>query len=152
MNTLLHHRIGLRRRLGGFTLIEAAMTTVIVGVGFMAMLQLLAAGTKSNLQGVEHTTGMNLAKNVREMTLKLPYAQLAGLNGKVYQPVIDSQGKTLSGYGDWQQTLSVHPADPNRITLEITDASPVALHCTVNVTRNGKGVSSLSWYAFDGTP
>ena len=46
------------------------------------------------------------------------------LNGKTYNPVIDSQGKAVSGYEGWTQVVSVHPVDPNRITLEITDSSP----------------------------
>src|SRR3954447_13041184 len=131
-----------RQRSRGFTLIEAAMTTVIVGVGFMGMLQLLAAGTASNIQGIEHTTAINLAKNVREMSLKMKYAQLGALNGKTYNPVIDSQGKAVSGYGGWAQVVSVHPVDPNRVTLEITDSTPVALCCSVSVTHNGRQVTS----------
>ena len=142
----------LRQRSRGFTLIEAAMTTVIVGVGFMAMLQLLAAGTASNIQGIEHTTGINLAKNVREMSLKMKYAQLGALNGKTYNPVIDSQGQAVSGYEGWTQVVSVHPVDPDRITLEITDSTPKALHCSVSVTHNGRQVTAMDWYEFDGTP
>jgi prepilin-type N-terminal cleavage/methylation domain-containing protein len=57
----------------GFTLIEAAMVTVIIGVGVVAMLQLLAAGTVSNSEGTELTTAINLANNVREMSLGLAY-------------------------------------------------------------------------------
>ena len=139
------------RRARGFTLIEAAMTTVIVGVGFMALLQLLAAGTASNILGVEHTTGVNLAKNIREMTLKKKYTDLLPLNGKTYQPVIDSQEKTISGYAEWTQKLVVHACDPNRVTLDVS-GTPVALRCTVTVTRNNRPVTSMSWYAFDGTP
>ena len=60
-----------RRR--GFTLIEAAMVTVIIGVGVVSMLQLLAAGTMSNSEGTELTTAINLANNVREMSLGLDY-------------------------------------------------------------------------------
>ena len=40
-----HLRRTRRGRRGGFTLIEAAMTTLIVGVGFMAMMQLIATGS-----------------------------------------------------------------------------------------------------------
>src|SRR4029079_2970899 len=57
----------------GFTLIEAAMVTVIIGVGVVAMLQLLAAGPVSNSEGTELTTAINLANNVREMSLGLAY-------------------------------------------------------------------------------
>jgi len=56
-----------RRARRGFTLIEAALTTVIIGVGVMSMMQLLAAGTASNLGSAELTTGINLAKNIREI-------------------------------------------------------------------------------------
>lgn len=57
----------------GFTLIEAAMVTVIIGVGVVSMLQLLAAGTQSNSEGTELTTSINLANNIREMSLGLAY-------------------------------------------------------------------------------
>ena len=49
------------------------MVTVIIGVGVVAMLQLLAAGTVSNSEGTELTTAINLANNVREMSLGLAY-------------------------------------------------------------------------------
>jgi hypothetical protein len=100
---------------------------------------------------VEHTTGVNLAKNVREWTLKKKYSELLPLNGKVCQPVIDSQGKPVNGYAEWTQNLVVHACDPDRVTLDVS-GTPVALRCTVLVTRNKKPVTSMSWYAFDGTP
>ena len=83
-----------RRRSRELTLIEAAMTTVIVGVGFMAMLQLLAAGAASNIQGIEHAAAINLAKNVREMSLKMKYAQLGTVNGKTYRPRHRQSGRS----------------------------------------------------------
>lgn len=49
------------------------MVTVIIGVGVVAMLQLLAAGTVSNSEGTELTTAINLANNVREASLGLAY-------------------------------------------------------------------------------
>lgn len=49
------------------------MVTVIIGVGVVAMLQLLAAGTMSNSEGTELTTAINLANNIREMSLGLAY-------------------------------------------------------------------------------
>lgn len=61
--------IGMRRRAAGFTLIEAALAIVIVGVGVTALLELLTAGTMSNLAGAELTTAVNLANNVHEITI-----------------------------------------------------------------------------------
>jgi prepilin-type N-terminal cleavage/methylation domain-containing protein len=58
----------------GFTLIEAAMVTVIIGVGVVSMLQLLAVGTVSNSEGTELTTAINLANNIREASLALAFS------------------------------------------------------------------------------
>src|SRR4051812_18442357 len=107
MSLSANNRARRPNRQRGFTLIEAAMTTVIVGVGFMAMLQLMATGTRSNGDNVQHTTALNLAKNVRELTLKTKYAQLLALDNTNYKPVVDSQGKKLAGLDDWTQTLHV---------------------------------------------
>src|SRR5436190_15618184 len=58
----------------GFTLIEAAWVTIIVGVGVVGMLELLAAGTMSNSAGNEMTTAINLANNIHEISLGLSFA------------------------------------------------------------------------------
>jgi type II secretory pathway pseudopilin PulG len=66
------HALPARRQARrGFTLIEAAMVTVVIGVGVLGMLQLLAAGTASNADAAEQTTAMTLAGSVREMSLGL---------------------------------------------------------------------------------
>ena len=59
----------LRPRRSGFTLIEASLTTVIIGVGVVAMMQLLAVGTMSNISSFEQTTGVNVTKSVSEITV-----------------------------------------------------------------------------------
>ena len=57
----------------GFTLIEAAMVMVIVGIGVISMLELLAAGTVSNSDAAGITTAMTLASSVREASLGLAF-------------------------------------------------------------------------------
>src|SRR4051795_8581358 len=73
----------------GFTLIEAAIVTVIVGVGVVGMLQLLAAGTMANTDSTELTTAMNLAANMHEMSLSVPYKNIMTLDGRTFTPPID---------------------------------------------------------------
>lgn len=136
----------------GFTLIEASLTTVIVGVGFVAMLQLFAAGTSANIKGTINTTGINLAKNVREMSLKMKFAQLTTLNNKTYSPAVDSRGEVLPDFSNWSQTVVVHPVDPDKLTLDITDADPDAVRVTVTVNHNGNKVCDLSWLSLKGAP
>jgi len=68
-----HPRRAAGRRRTGFTLVEAAMVTVIIGVGVMAMLTLLAAGTAANEDATQLTEAINLANNIHEITMGMPY-------------------------------------------------------------------------------
>jgi Tfp pilus assembly protein PilV len=136
----------------GFTLIEAAMTTVIIGLGVVAMLELLARGTMVNVHGTEITTAMNLAKNIRERTLQAPFDTLTSFNGQSITPPVDSRGVTLSGLTGWQQQIAVQPVDPERLTTNITDSTPQAVRITTTISHNGRVIRDLTWYCFDGTP
>ena len=139
-----------RRR--GFSLIEAALTTIIIGVGFVAMLQLLAAGTVNTIAGSELTTGVSLARNIREYTLNSTYANLPTFNAQSYSPPKDSRGVALSSLTGWQQQVTVQSVNPDNIKQNIVDATPAAVRVTVVVNHNSKKVCDLSWYVFDGTP
>jgi type II secretory pathway pseudopilin PulG len=141
---LAHVPASRRRR--GFTLIEAALATIIIGVGVVSMLQLLAAGTVANGEGTETTTAMNLAKNIREMATGLQFGDpslahkwdpnnppafgmesgetlancddLDDLNGQVFCPPIDARRTSLNAtlYGAWEQRVSVCSVDPDHLT------------------------------------
>jgi hypothetical protein len=152
---MLHHSIhsgsprprGPRRARRGFTLIEAATTTVIIGVGCLAMLQLLAAGTRANGESSELTTAMNLAGNIRECltynggTSKVvafsdptvadawgpepgetlaTYDDLDDFDGKTFSPPIEARRGSLgSAYGGWSQTVTVESVDPDDLKTVI---------------------------------
>jgi prepilin-type N-terminal cleavage/methylation domain-containing protein len=141
-----------RKTRRGFTLIEASLATVIIGVGVVAMLELIAAGTRVNVDNTQRTTATNLAKNVREYALKLTYAQLVALNGSSWTPPIDSRGVAVSDFDDWKQSITVSGADPNQLTRTVSLGSAKTLKLTVTVTHNSEQMSSLSWYAFNATP
>lgn len=64
--------IALRRRAGGFTLIEAALTTVIVGTGVLAIVAAQQAYHQKNDWAQRTATGMLLANEIRELTLPMP--------------------------------------------------------------------------------
>lgn len=132
----------------GFTLIEASLATVIIGVGVVAMLELIAAGTRVNVDGTERTTATNLAKNVREYALKLNFAQLSALGGSQWSPPIDSRGTPIADFDGWQQTVSVAAVNPRDLNTTVTMTGAVALRVTVVVTHHGDPLCTLSWYAF----
>jgi type II secretory pathway pseudopilin PulG len=140
----------LRRR--GFTLVEAAITTAIIGFGVMAMLELIATGTKHNVEGAELTTAINLAKNVREYTLGLRFDQVRNLNGTTYSTPIDSRGQTIGSLSGWTQTVAVQPVEPPDLTASSTDPTPDVIRVTIDVAHNNQHAGELSWYRFAATP
>jgi len=56
----------------GFTLLEAALATIIVGVGVLAMVSAQQAFHMKNRWSTHASTGTWLANEIREMTLNLP--------------------------------------------------------------------------------
>ncbi|MCA9285006.1 MAG: prepilin-type N-terminal cleavage/methylation domain-containing protein [Phycisphaerales bacterium] len=56
----------------GFTLIETALATVIVGVGVLAMVSAQAAFHQKNSWSTHVSTAMRLGNEIREMTFNLP--------------------------------------------------------------------------------
>jgi Tfp pilus assembly protein PilV len=151
----VHHlpRRTLRRASrGGFTLIEASLATIIIGVGFVAVLQLLAAGSVANMGAMELTTGANLARNVNEMLMQKKYADLPSYGGKKYSPPKDSRGEDLDDYSGWEQSVAVTAVNPERLTQTEVNSSPKAVRVTVAVSHNNATVCEVSWFVFDGKP
>lgn len=136
----------------GFTLIEAAMATVIIGVGVLALIELLAAGTVSNVRGAEQTTAINMAKNIRELALQKTFPELQDMHNITHGPPVDSRGEPLSGMAGWSQQVKVESIDPNRLTVPLPDASPHAVRVTATVIRNSRTVCELSWFTFKEAP
>jgi hypothetical protein len=62
----------IRRQTRGFTLIEAALTTVIVGTGVLAIVAAQQAYHEKNDWARRTGTGILLANELRELTMALP--------------------------------------------------------------------------------
>ncbi len=132
----------------GFTLIEAAIVTAVVGIGVLAMLQLLAAGSMANAESTQLTTAMGLASNIQEMSLSVPYKTVfADLNNKSYSPPVDARGNPQNDLGtSWRQQVSVKYVDPNRLTFDLPDTSVVpTARITVTVSQNNQMIHTTNW-------
>ena len=84
--------IGPRRSGGetrrGFTLVETALAVIIVGVGFVASMQLFAACTRENQFANQVTVAVNLAEAIGEVTQGLPFND-PGSGRAVFGPELD---------------------------------------------------------------
>lgn len=140
---------------------------VIVGVGVMALLELITAGTMSNIAGTELTTAVNLANNIHEITIGMKfqdpttpsatthangeavsaYTDIWDMNGDTYSPPLDVQRNPIATYANWAQQVTVQSVDPNNLTA-VRPNDPVNLstaRVTVVITRGGKSVYTASW-------
>src|SRR4051812_47793467 len=68
---LAQRRSAFRR---GFTFIEVAITTAILGLGMSALVTLMASSGSANYAATELTTAMNLANNIHELSERLAFA------------------------------------------------------------------------------
>jgi type II secretory pathway pseudopilin PulG len=135
------------RARGGFTLIEAAIVTAIVGIAIVGMLQLMAAGSMANYDSAEATTAVNLANNINEMLHGVNYTSLkATYDNRTYNPAVDATGAALTSFSGWQQRVSVKYVDHNLVTSVVPD-SQIEPTCRVTVTviHNGTPVYVASW-------
>jgi type II secretory pathway pseudopilin PulG len=124
------HSIRPPRRARGFTLIEAALTTVIVGVAFVAIMQLFAACTQQNRIGQNMTTAMLLAGHIQETMAGLSfndpayattyfgpepgqtpasYDDVDDFDGAAFSPPIDSRRQQIIGQTQYTQMVTVQP-------------------------------------------
>ena len=92
------------------------MATVIIGIAFTALLQLLAVGTVSNKEGTELTTAVNLAGNIHEAAVRLGYDDLFDLEG-THNPAVNAHLNAVAGISGWSQVVDVSYVDENRLTL-----------------------------------
>jgi type II secretory pathway pseudopilin PulG len=172
MRPLPSHRVSASdRRRSGFTLLEAALTTVIIGVGGVAMLQLLASGTAANGEGTSLTMAMNLAGNVRECLTGVAfsdptvqdnwgpelgetlssYNDLDDFDGVKFSPPIDARRNPLGNeFADWSQTITVQSVDVDDLRTVIPHlthkpADRPTSRVTVSVQRHGKTLFTQSW-------
>ncbi|MEO6436739.1 MAG: prepilin-type N-terminal cleavage/methylation domain-containing protein [Tepidisphaeraceae bacterium] len=150
----------------GFTLIEAAIVTVIVGIGTVGLLELLASGTMSNAESSELTTALNLANDVREMSRSLAFADpttpttwgaesgessaatyddLDDLDGVSFNPPIDARRQSLSNYTRWTQSVTVQTVQPNQLTTVASDGSQPVNRVTVAVSKSGSEVCRIAY-------
>jgi type II secretory pathway pseudopilin PulG len=125
----------------GFTLIEAALATIIVGVGIVSTMTLFAACSQQALGANQMTTAMMLANNVHEAAVGLPFADptfqhkyfgpepgetLATFNdiddwdGSSFNPPIDAQRNRIANLSQYTQVVSVWPVYPNKLSANST--------------------------------
>lgn len=157
---------------GGFTLIETAVATVVVGMGVVALVHALAAGTRVNAAAQRMTRAAFLTQAVREWTVGLPFRDQddADINNPVgpdsstspeyfaddlddlmnytFSPPRDGQGVAISSMANWSQTVLMEWRDPHSLSTQVPDGGSDTICITVVVGYQGEEVLRSSWFRF----
>jgi len=137
--------LSYRNRRRGFTLIEASLATIIIGVGVLSMMQLFTACTKQNGAASNMTTAMLLAENIQETMAGVSFSDPAygktyfgpepgqtlhsyddidDFDGKTFSPPIDSTRSAIPSLSQYSQVISVWPVYANQLSANSNTASP----------------------------
>lgn len=159
----------------GFTLIEAALATVIIGVGVLAAMRLFAAVTMQNDHGQHMSTAMMLATNVQEAMAGLAFTDpVAGknsfgpeageniasyndvddFNGRSFSPPIDATRTGLADLSQYTQQITVTRVSPTSFSTTATSYSgAVRIEVVVNYQPTpgepSEELYRLSWLRLD---
>ena len=138
----VHRRQHLAR---GFTLIEAALATIIVGTGVLAAVQLFGVCAQQNIHATRSTAAIMLANNVQEsmglLSFNDPqlgratfgpetsealasYDDLDDFNNLTLSPPIDANRNSVGAMTQYSQIVTVRPVYPEQLSSNSNDASP----------------------------
>ena len=151
--------------LRSFTLIEAVISTVIVGVMFVAAMNVLGATAVAKRSTQQHALGYSLAQDLMNEILDQPYedpAQTASLGRESGEgggdrvdfddvddydnwsatPPEDKNGEPLIGYDQWTRSVEVSFVKPTDLQNEILSRTGVK-RISVTVVRDGIPATQL---------
>ncbi len=151
----------------GFTLIEALIASAIVGLGLVSLLMASKSGTQVNAGAREITHAINIGQEVREWTLKLPFADpetpdnppgpdgsedpqtfvddLDDLASVTYSPPRDGTGQALSDMTGWSQQITLSWRNPDNLSQAVADGASEIIYVEVVVSCGGKSVLTTGW-------
>ncbi len=154
----------------GFTLIEASMTTAIIGIAFVAALELFGACTKQNRASAQTTVAMMLGRHVQEAMLSLPFTDpnpisatfgaetgetlatfddVDDFNNQSFNPPIDALRQPIDELAKYTQTVSVTSVNPNQPSASGSAGSAVRITVTISYKSTDSApverIYSYSW-------
>jgi len=132
---------------GGFTLIEVAIATIIIGLAMTAMLISIAAGTRTSKASQQLTEAGFLAQEMREWTITVPFDELSDTVGGIHYPPRDGMGQTINDMPSWAQIVLVTWRNPNDILQTIADGTSDLVEINAYIIYDGKIVLNTRWLA-----
>jgi len=151
----------------GFTLIEAAVATIVIGLGIAALLAAMGAGARNTHAAQQLTTAALLTQEIREWTAALPFVDpdpgqgaipgpdgsspqvfvddLDDLMNVTYSPPRDGRGVAIEDLPDWSQTITLTWLDLDDFSSPLSPGGSDLVDVRVDITYQGHQVMTTSW-------
>ena len=129
---------------GGFTLIEATVAIIFVGLGMAGMLASLSSGTRATQGSYELVRAGFLIREIREYTFAIPFSDLTT---QTYTNCIDGQGDTMDfeDKSQWSQKVTISRRKNTDLeTVDVSDTSNVK-YVQANILYKGQSILEAGW-------
>jgi type II secretory pathway pseudopilin PulG len=149
----------------GFTLVEALIAVMLIGLALVSLLAANSAFTQANAAGVNLSTAQFLTEQIRELTAMLPvvdpndgsavfgpeegspllYDDLDDFDDTVFLPPINADRQALPDFGAFSQHITVQNVAAGNFEQVAPDHSSSFVRVTVKVCLNSEEVTTASW-------
>jgi len=135
-----------RHMLGGFTLAEAMMATVVLGIAAAGVLLPFTTGAKVRAEGMRRTLGAKLASDLMEQIVNAPFEDIvSNYDGysEAQGQVKDATGTVFTGsnYTNFSRDVSCQYV---YMPQESGAVAPKFIRVTVRVYYSGKEIANIN--------
>jgi Tfp pilus assembly protein PilV len=132
-----------RRR--GFSIIEALIASVLVGLGIASLMVATKSGTQVNAASRDIARATRLGQEIREWTIKMSFDEIEALGNVTYSPPRDGMGQTIADMTGWSQQITLTRRDPDDLCSP-GDADSDVIHVEVTVLYDNRPVLVTGWF------
>ena len=142
---------GLATARRGFTLVEAMICSLLLVIGFVALVAAFGHDSVVAQRGESVMRATYLADEIRDMALQMSFNDVLNLNGAVYDTAVLSTGSSDNNLTGWSQHLTVTPVSISDLndTDTIPAAGAQAARLTVEVRDRGTPAVTQTYYLFE---
>lgn len=152
----------------GFSLIEVAVATVILGIGITALLTCLGSGTVANYEGAKLIQAVFLAQELREWTLKLPFSDpdpadennppgpdgsdpntfvddLDDLMNATFSEPRNASGSPIANMSGWTESIYITWLSTDDLSTTVAAGTSDIVSVMTTINHNGEQVLQTQW-------
>jgi type II secretory pathway pseudopilin PulG len=134
---------GARAKPTGFTLLEALLAALLIGLAIAALVASSGAFTIYNAAGLDLSTAEFLVEEIRELTAPVSFAGLSAY-GVAHHPPVDAEDTAMQEFAAYTQQVSVEYVDAADLTQTVVGPTDF-YRVTVTITKGGRTITSASW-------